>query len=118
MFRAPTDLNASRLASSLRLIENATVGPDPTRVALPSASESRSTGCSNMWPALAKVPSLACRKIDRLSRAHTYSFTHASSSTNARGVPPAAATMVRLRDAMMSLRPLVEMNAIDRPSGE
>jgi len=56
--------------------------------------------------------------MDWLSRAHTYSLTHASSRRKARGVPPAAGTTVRLRDAMMSLRPPVEMKAMERPSGE
>jgi hypothetical protein len=45
-------------------------------------------------------------------------LTHASSRTNVRGVPPAAGTTVRLRAAMMSLRPPVEMKAIEWPSGE
>ena len=42
----------------------------------------RTIACSNMCSPRPNVPSLACRKIDRLSAAHTNSFTHASSRTN------------------------------------
>jgi hypothetical protein len=116
--RASTCLYARRRPSPLSASENATVGPVPIRSARPSRTDTRTIGCSNMCAPRANVPSFACTYSALLSGVHTYSFTHASSIANTRGEPPAAGTIVRLRGAMMSRLPPVEMNAIDRPSGE
>src|SRR5450756_1991171 len=56
--------------------------------------------------------------MDLLSLAQEKSFTQAPSIGNMRLAPPRAGTTARLRGAMISERPLVEMNAIRRPSGD